>query len=184
MVLFAYRQYGNDRDSCAYVDEWHGVGSQRICGPCYSMSFGRGWNRDLLEYEDVETILTREEFNQVRDEGWTEEILSKLASPEAIAFADEIMENEKLYMESEHGLSAADVDYVVEEYNGDYRDRAIISVAFDTWVAAAEDEAWQLGYVNNDQEERYFNYDALAEDMQEDYTWLEVPSGKVVHLMY
>lgn len=185
MALFVYRQYGDDRDSCAYVDNWCGKeGSNGICGPCFSMRFASGWNNSLLEYEDVETFLTKEEFNQVRDEGWTAEILEKLASPEALAFADEIMESEKLYIMNEHNLTLADVEYALEEYNGDYRDRGIISVAFDTWREAAEDEAWQLGYVNNDHEERYFNYDSFIEDMQEDYTWLEVPSGKVIHFMY
>lgn len=183
-MLFAYRIYGDDRDSCAYVDE-RSVGTFGIHGPCFSMQFGRGWrDGEVLDYDDVETILSREEFEEARDNGLSMEIIEKLASPEGLAFANAIMESEKDYIMREHNLTLEDVNCIIDEYGQDYRDRGIVSVAFNSWTEAAEDEAWQLGYVNNDAEARYFNYDAFVDDMQEDYTWMEVPSGKVVHLMY
>lgn len=181
-MIFAYRLLGDDRDGCAYYAENVGEGSTSITGPCFSMQFGKHIGGGLVDYGDVETFLSREEFEQARDAGVTSGIIEKLRSPEAIGFAEEIMEDERYAMCREHGLTEEDVDAILFEYGADYRDRGLISCAFDSWEAAAEDEAWQLGYTSTPEEERYFNYDALIDDMQEYGGWMEVPSGKIVRI--
>ena len=64
--VFLYRiKNSNDRDCCAYIDANdpdfvcnHYFSSVGICGSCYS---GKDW----ANYDDIETILTRTEYNQL-----------------------------------------------------------------------------------------------------------------------
>ena len=168
MMLFAYRLREPDRDACAYVDENAALGSHTINGPCFSMQFGHNFASSVpVEYGEVETYLTEAQYCEARDNGYTEEILDALASPEALDFAEDIFAEEREAMMDEFKLEPEDVDMVLDNFSYGYRDRGLICCVYNSWEEAAEELAWSWGYVNNDRDERYFNYDAFADDLRD-----------------
>ena len=91
------------------------------------------------------------------------------------------MKDEKEVIAFENSLSISDVDYLLDNapYRG-YRDRELVMAVYQDWREAAETTAWELGTVD-EQSERYFNFDAYADDLQEFESYIELPSGKVAY---
>ena len=63
--VFLYKECVEDRDCCAYIEttpkRWecdHYFGSVILHGACYS-------KHDFANYEDIKTILTEDEYNQL-----------------------------------------------------------------------------------------------------------------------
>lgn len=179
--IFVYRDNLDDgRDCVAYVESDAGPGSKAIHGPCYwssvdSTSFGA-----VPLYENLDTILTEEQFDRFRDEGMDDDIMSALTSPEGLDLCERVMGDEAEHIRLEYGLSDEDLCELLDNYAGDYRDRGIVGCVWDGWDDAARDEAFQLGY----DERPYFDYDAFASDLQESDGYLELPSGRVAEYNY
>lgn len=129
--VFLYRiKNSNDRDCCAYIDTNdpdfvcnHYFSSVNICGSCY---IGKDWEN----YDDIETILTRTEYNQLlkykkelHELGYgitkgdsryqkgikiinkIEPIIDKLKSDEAQEFFDRISSEEMQVLKEEYRLN-------------------------------------------------------------------------------
>lgn len=210
--LFLYREKdSDDRDCCAYIEaenpRWkcdHYFGSIILRGACYS-------GREFPAYEDIETILTENEYSEliqfnraIKDLGFgikkgderynkgielskgIEHIFDKLNSNEAKEFQEHIIESEIEYLKNEYSLSDKDIEKIFDEYYLDYRDRGIIGYVFNDSSDLGYEEAWSLGYIKNGDNiaERYFDYEKFGEDLLEDENYLELDDGRVVSLNY
>lgn len=210
--LFLYKVKGSDdRDCCAYIEaknpRWecdHYFGGVNLHGACYC-------GHDFEDYDDIDTVLTREEYEQLvqfnkeisalgygikkGDERYQkgielckaiQSVFDKLASREAEDFQNRIIEEEIEYLCDEHNLSREEVEEVFDNYGLDYRDRAVIGHVFDNSSDLGYEEAWSLGYIKNGDTiaERYFDYEKFGEDLLEDEYYYELSDGRVVSLCY
>lgn len=211
--LFLYRiKNSDDRDCCAYIDAAgpkfecnHYFGSITLCGSCY---FGG----EFPEYEEIETILAKDEYEEIltfnifiKSLGYgitkgdskykagiklidsIKHIYDKLKSDDAFAFFEEIQKSEMEYLKKEFNLSNCDIEEILDEYTEDFRDRSIVNYVYDDSEEAGREEAWQLGYIKDDDSisSKYFNYQKFGEDLVEDDDYfMELYDGRVVRLSY
>lgn len=210
--VFLYRiKNSDDRDCCAYIDangsEFvcnHYFGSIGICGSCYS---GRKW----AAYDDIETILTRTEYNlllKYKDElhklgyGITkgdsryqkgiqiikkiEPIIDKLKSDEAQEFFNRISSEEMKVLKEEYELNDSDIECILNEYPLDYRDRSIVAAVYSDMDDLGREEAWQCGYINSKNEsfmDKYFDYEEFGEDLVSDNEcFIEITYNRAVRI--
>ena len=211
--VFLYRvKDSNDRDCCAYIDNkpmrfecGHYFGSICLHGSCYSGSCR--WE----DYNNIETILTEEEYNALRkfsadigslgygikkeDERYRagvelcnniQYVYDRLHSDEAIAFYYDIVEQEKQIVMEEYGFDEEYVDEAFANYplSDDYQDRSIIGAVFDDAEELGYEEAYSLGYVErNSIVERYFDFEAFGQDLLDDEQYYELSCGTIVYYM-
>lgn len=206
-MLFLYRlKNSDDRDACAYIDEiptsfecghyFSGVGIQ---GACYC-------GGEFASYEDIETILTKQEYDMLLkfhkdikqlgygiskgDERYNkgielikdiQVIYDKLESTEAEKFEKNIMNNEKEIMMDIWNLSEDDIKEILNDYSLDYKDRSIIGCVYDDVEELAENEVEQCcdipDFLTN-----YIDYSKFGEDLLEDREiYKELDDGRVVY---
>lgn len=210
--LFLFREKdSDDRDCWAYIDSRnprfecnHYFGSISLNGACYC-------GHEFPPYENVETVLTEAEYNELiqfskaicdlgsgitkGDERYNkgialtkvvQHIYDKLESEEAKEFQKKIIESEIEYMKDEYSLDDADIEKIFDEYYLDYRDRGIIGNVFKDVSELGYEEAWSLGYIEKGSvAERYFDYEKFGEDLvNENESYLELDDGRVVYLNY
>lgn len=208
--VFLFKDGLDDRDCVAYINKKplrfecnHYFGGIHLEGPCWS---GRSWNK--INYDNIQTILTRNEFEQLiefdnnihnlgysikeGDERYLEgvklceniqPIFDKLNSEENEELFNRIIEEEKEYLMDEYSLDEDDVEFIFDNYYLDYRDRGVIACVWDNIEECAQEEAEGLGYVTA-ANERYFNYEKFGEDLLEEERYLELPDGRIVILNY
>lgn len=211
--VFLYRiKNSDDRDCCAYINanssEFvcnHYFSGINICGSCYS---GRDW----AAYDDIETILTRTEYNQLlkykkelHELGYgitkgdsryqkgikiikkIEPIIDKLKSDEAQEFFNRISSEEMEVLKEEYELNDSDIECILNEYPLDYRDRSIVAAVYSDMDDLGREEAWQCGYINRENEslmDRYFDYEKFGEDVvSEDEFFIEITHNRAVRIM-
>lgn len=209
--VFLYKENGTeDRDCVKYVEITRGFECGHyfprinLTGACFSC----GFNLDEIDFNNITSILTRDEFEQLEElnvkigelgYGITQDderyqkgiepynniknIFKKLQSPENQSLFLQIQDEEKEYLKEEYGLDDEDIECIWDNYGLDYRDRGIVGHVFDNIEDASYEEADQLGYVTKENE-RYFNYETFGEDLLEGENYLELPSGKVATIMY
>lgn len=185
----------DDRDCVAYVDV-KDIKNKHVCcdghinahGACCSCSFG-GKYYDY-EYEAVKTILTKDEYESLKnpdaDTDWNG-ILSKLESVENQDLFYEVVEEEHDYLADEYNLSDEDLELIFDTYTLDYMDRAVVGYVFDDVEDFGYEEALNFGYIKRDDyiTERYFNYKQFGEDIvNESECYVELTDGRIVSLMY
>ena len=209
--VFLYRvKDTDDRDCCAYIEEkplrfecGHYFGRPILHGSCYC-------NSDWELYENIETVLTREEYEtlmrfdeEIGELGYgiksgddrykrgvnlcsdVEYIYDKLNSEEAEEFFLKIQESEKEFLMNEYSLDEDEVEDIFDNYYLDYRDRSIIGYVFDNVEDFAYEEAIQCGYVEKGSvTERYFDFEKFGEDLLEDDWYHKLDDGRVVYLNY
>lgn len=108
-------------------------------------------------------------------------------SDEAFAFFEDIQKSEMEYLKEEYNLSDRDIEEILNEYTEDFRDRSIVSCVYDDSEEAGYEEAWQLGYVKDDDSisSKYFDYKKFGEDLvKDDEYFMELCNGRVVSLSY
>lgn len=189
---FLYKENVDDRDCVAYIDLTD-LKNRHLCvdgkfnihGACYCMSLC-GRNHDV-NYEDINTILTEEEFNLLcnPDGTYLASIIEKLESEENKALFEEVVEEEKEYLMNEYGFDEEDIEQIFDEYGLDYRDRGIVGCVFDDVEDLGYEEAWNLGYIQRDSPmERYFDFKKFGEDLLENETYMQLSDGRCVTLNY
>lgn len=209
--IFLYREKDSeDRDCCAYIEPQprfecgHYFGSVVLHGACY-------WKHDFADYDNIETVLTREEYQTlidynkaINDLGYgikegdyrykrgmnmaadVQFVFDKLQSDEAKKFQAQIIKSEMEFLKDEYGLDDDDIEKIFNEYYLDYKDRAVVGYVFKDSDDLGYEEAWELGYINNKDtiSERYFDYERFGKDLLENENYLELKDGRVVSLMY
>lgn len=90
------------------------------------------------------------------------------------------------YLKEEYNLSDRNIEEILNEYTEDFRDRSIVNYVYDDSEEAGREEAWQLGYLDNDSiSSKYFDYKKFGEDLVEnDEYFMELCDGRVVSLSY
>ena len=183
----------NDRDCVAYV-ELKDIKNKHICcdghinihGACYSMSFGgRYFN---YQYEEVKTILTKEEYESLKNPTETidwNSIFDKLMSEENDELFEIVSKEEKEYLMDVYELDEDDVDFIFNEYALNYQDRGIVSYIFDDVYQLGYEEAYNFGYIQrNSPMENYFDFEKFGEDLLEEEQYLRLDDGRCVFLNY
>lgn len=206
-MLFLYRlKNDSSRDACAYINEspstfecghyFSGVGIQ---GACYC-------GGEFASYEDIETILTKQEYQKllkfnedIKELGYgiskgderynkgielikdIQVIYDKLASIKAEQFEKTIMDDEKEIMMDMWNLLEDDIEEILNDYSLDYKDRSIIGYVYDDVEELAENEIEQ--YCNiPDFLENYIDYSKFGEDLLQDCEmYKELDDGRVVY---
>lgn len=209
--LFLYKENTEDRDCCAYIKSkplrWecgHYFGSVTLHGACYC-------GHNFANYEDIRTILTKEEYNQLvkfnadinaLGFGITEgsekynkgvelcktiqPIYDKLLSEENQEFFVAIQVEEIEYLMNEFNLDEDDVQRIFDEYGLDYKDRGVVSCVFNDTYDLGYEEAWSCGYIRNNDSimERYFDFERFGEDLLEDERYMQLNDGRIAVLNY
>lgn len=189
---FLYKENVDDRDCVAYIDLTD-LKNRHLCidgkfnihGACYCMSLC-GRNHDV-NYEDIKTILTEEEFNLLcnPDGTYLANIIEKLENEENKALFEEVIEEEKEYLMNEYGFDEEDIKQIFDEYGLDYRDRGIVGCVFDDVEDLGYEEAWNLGYIQRDSPmERYFDFEKFGEDLLDSEYYMQLSDGRCVTLNY
>jgi hypothetical protein len=187
--LFLFKENNTqDRDCVKYIrvrdlEENHLCidGKFNVHGASFSMSL-----KDEYDFNDIETILTKEEFlalcNPKKHFDFTE-IIGKLKSDENNRLFEHIIVDEKEFIEHQYNIDNEDVEYIFNNYGLNYQDRGVIGHIFDDIEEASQEEAEQLGFVN-ESNRKYFDYEKFGEDLLQGEQYLELPSGKIVYLNY
>lgn len=209
--IFLYKENTEDRDCCAYIESRaerfecnHYFGSVILHGACYS-------KHDFANYEDIKTVLTENEYNQlvkfnedINNLGYgitkgddrynkgielckaIQPIYDKLLSEENEDFFNEIIEEEKEYLMDEYGFDEDDIKQIFDEYYLDYRDRGIVSCVFEDTEDLGYEEAYSLGYVdnNNSVASRYFDFKKFGEDLLQEEQYIQLADGRCICLNY
>lgn len=195
-------------DSVSFVCG-HCFGNIIFSGACYS---GYEEEEIIKEFEnnEIETILNKNDikylFNiqnaieelghniKINDERYKKglelqqefkEFLRKLKTPEAEDFFQKIIKEEKEYCKNEYDLTDKDIDYIFNEYNQDYQDRAIISYIYND-IEEFGREQLEAYYSNiPDSVLTYFDFETFGIDLIfDDYTYIKLEDGRVVSLSY
>ena len=103
-------------------------------------------------------------------------IEKKLLSEENKQLFAKVVEEEKEYVMNEYNLSREEVEEAFDNYNGAYKDRAIISTVFKDFDDMVEEEKWSCGY----DKQPYFDNEAFGNDLLESGYYYELPSGRIV----
>ena len=210
--IFLYKDNTEDRDCCAYIEAraerfecGHYFGSVILHGACYS-------GHDFADYDDIKTVLTEEEYNQlikfnkdINDLGYgitkgderynkgielckaIQPIYDKLLSEENEEFFEQIQEEEKEYLMDEYNLDEDDIETIFDNYGLDYRDRAVVGHVYDDTYDLGYETAWSYGYVGNGDSimDRYFDFEKFGEDLvNKDEYYCQLADGRCVSLMY
>ena len=113
-------------------------------------------------------------------------IIEKLESEENQALFEEVIEEEKEYLMDEYNLDEDDIETIFDNYGLDYRDRGVVGYVFKDAYDCGYEEAWSLGYVNNNDSiaSRYFDFEAFGEDVADDECHCKLADGRIVSLNY
>lgn len=213
--VFLLKTNENDRDCVKYLEIegfecGHYFGGLRIHGACFC-----GFEKELEEmvrnnFENLETILTKDEFVKLFDlnkelknlgYGITEnderyqkgikilaemrKITDKLNSEENKKLFEKVQKEEKEFLYEEYGLDDEDIEYIFDNYYLEYRDRAVICCVWNNIYDCAYDEVESFGYVDHsDYADRYFDYDKFGSDLLYEDRYVELKDGRVVLLSY
>lgn len=209
--VFLYKNNSEDRDCCAYIEAnpmrfecGHYFGSVILQGACYS-------GKDFAPYESVRTVLTEDEYNQLikfaldiqglgygitkGDERYNkgvelckaiQPVYDKLLSEENEEFFKQIQLEEREYLMDEYGFDGNDIDTIFDKYYLEYRDRGIVGCVFKDAYDCGYEEAWSLGYVNNDDYivQKYFDFESFGEDLANDENYCQLSDGRIASLNY
>lgn len=209
--VFLYKDNSEDRDCCAYIESspmrWecdHYFGGVYLQGACYS-------GHDFASYEDIKTVLTEDEYNQLikfaldikalgygitkGDERYNkgvelckaiQPVYDKLLSEDNEKFFEQIQLEEREYLMDEYGLNDEDIDRIFDEYYLEYRDRGVVGCVYRDTYDCGYETAWSLGYVNSDDSimGRYFDFEKFGNDLTDEEGYCLLDNGRVVYLNY
>lgn len=200
----------NDRDSVFYIEFGgfeceHYFNLFHLVGACFSGFEEELYDMVLNDFDNLETILTKEEFIRlyhakeeisklgygiVRDSekynagikifDSIKDIQEKLKGKENNDLFNKVIEEEKAICMEEYDLTKEEVDYVFQCYREVYQDRSIIGAVYEDKQDLAENEKFSLGY----DKIPYFDDEAFVNDLLESYYYLELDSGRIVYLSY
>lgn len=210
-IFLAKELNSDDRDIVKYIEFngfecGHYFGGLHIVGACFS-GFEKEF-RDKIEndFENIETILTKEELEQMfvlNDElkalGYGIEkdsdkynkgmeiiaefentIGKKLLSDENKKLFEKVVADEKEYVKNEYDLTDKEVEEIFENYNLEYQDRAIVGTIFSDKYDMIEEEKFSFGY----DKQPYFDDESFGNDLLESESYLELESGRIVYYCY
>lgn len=184
----------------------HYFGGLHLSGTCFS-GFVKEFREIVTNnFDKLETILTKDEFIKLFElhdkikalgygiekdseryrqgiqiiEEYQNTIEKKLLSEENKQLFEKVENDEKKYIKDEYSLSDDEINEIFDNYNLDYRDRAIVGTIFNDKDEMIEEAKWSFGYEN----QPYFDDEAFGNDLLSDKNYLELKSGKIVKYVY
>lgn len=184
----------------------HYFGGLHLSGACFG-GFEKEFREEIENnFDNIETILTKKEFEKLfklndelkelgcgieRDSEkykqgiqimteYQDTIGKKLFSEENEKLFEKVKNDEKEYIKKEYSLSDDEINEIFDNYNLDYRDRAIVATIFSDKYEMIEEEKISFGYEN----QPYFDDEAFGNDLLDDEYYLELESGKIVEYAY
>jgi hypothetical protein len=177
----------DEYDGCRYI-ELNSDGTMHLD---YSgkpiVSNARCWTRINEDFNDVETWLTKDVFNRMKNTDGNDtfsDVVDMIANGEHEEFETYIRESEIKKMCEEYGFDKDDAkDIIKYSYNDDYFDISIISHVWDNAYDIAENyideccnvESWLTNYID---------YDGLGEAIINDGWYYELYDGRVLQYNY
>lgn len=147
----------------------------------------------LKEYEDIITILSKEDYNLlmkydtvtktlgygVKEGGlrynigneamqMAKNIIKKLFSEENTKLYEDIMKKEKEYVSEEYNIDIEEVEDIFNNYPEPFKDRYIISNIYNSLEELAEEELREYSIMDNNNAHifnRYFDFETFGEDL-------------------
>lgn len=147
----------------------------------------------LKEYEDVITILSKDDYNLLKkyDSATTtlgcnikegslrynigieamemaKNIIKKLSSEENTKLYEDIIKKEKEYVSEEYNIDIGEVEDIFNNYPAPFKDRYIISNIYNSPEELAEEELREYSIMDNDNAyifNRYFDFETFGEDL-------------------
>ena len=210
-VFLAKELNDDDRDIVKYLEFngfecGHYFGGLHIVGACFS-----GFEKEFREkvetdYENIETILTKEELEQMFElndklkelgygiekdsdkynkgmeiiEEFENTIGKKLLSDENKKLFEKVVADEKEYVKNEYNLTDEEVDEVFDNYGLEYQDRAIICTIFSDFDDMVYEEKISLGY----DKQPYFDDESFGRDLLDSGYYYELGNGRIVYYSY
>ena len=214
--VFLYKENNTDDRDCVKYVEIDRIGKLE-CGHFFpsinttGSSFSKGLKIEEIDFNNITTILTEEEFKQLDDYnkninelGYGIEkgderyqkgielynnikpVIEKLKSEENQQLFLQVQEEEREFLNERYSLDDEDIDYIFDSYHLPYRDRAVVGHVFNNIEDMAIEEADALGYTTGENEivARYFDYEKFGRDLLDGDRYLELPNGRCVMLMY
>ena len=174
----------DDRDIVKYIEFTgfecnHYFGGLHIEGACFS-GFEKEF-RNLVEnnFEELETILTKDEFIKLFKLNDELKALGYGIEKDSDKY-NKGLEIIKEYVKNEYNLSDLEVDDIFENYGLEYQDRAIISHIFRDFDDMVYEEKFNFGY----DEQPYFDDESFGYDLLESENYYKLDSGKIVSYNY
>lgn len=208
--VFLFRIKDSDgRDCCAYIEHnplrfecGHYFGRVILHGSCYC-------NSDFPEYVDIETVLTQNEYEALiqfdkdikelrfgikegddRHQKGIElckniqYVYDKLNGEENEKFFANIQKSEEEIIKEQYSLTDEDIQEIWDCYGLEYRDRSVICAVYDDTDDLGYEEAYSMGYLDNEITGRYFDTEKFGQDLLENDGYIELSDGRVVQLSY
>lgn len=177
----------DEYDGCRYI-ELNSDGTIHL--DCYGkpiVSNPRYWTRINEDFDDVETWLTKDMFNRMKNTDGNDtfsDVVDMIANKEHEEFETYVRESEIEKICEEYALDEEDVEEVLYNYhNNDYFDMSVISYVWNDVYDVATNyvdeccsiESWLTSYID---------YDGLGEAIIEDGYYYELYDGRVVQYNY
>ena len=206
-LFLAKVKNSDDRDIVKYIEFTgfecnHYFGGLHIEGACFG-GFEKEF-RNLVEnnFEELETILTKDEFiklfklnDELKALGYGIEkdsdkynkgleiikeyentIEKKLQSNENKELFEKVIADEKEYVKNKYNLSDLEVNDVFKNYHLEYQDRAIIGYIFKNFDNMVYEEKFNFGY----DKQPYFDDEGFGYDLVNSENYYKLDSGKIV----
>lgn len=214
-IFLAKIKNSDERDVVFYINFrgfecGHYFGGVSLGGACFG-----GYEKEFRDmvynsYDDLETILTKEEFiylfklnDDIKSLGYgikmgsdtynkgieiiqeyKNTIEKKLLSKENEDLFKQVQEEEKEYCKKLYDLTDEEINIIFNNYGLGYKDLGYRDRAIFTVYASfdefVEEQKWAFGYENV----LYFDDNAFGRDLLENDSYLELPSGKIVGYCY
>lgn len=177
----------DEYDGCRYI-ELNSDGTIHLnSGGKPIVSNARCWTLINEDFDDVETWLTEDVFNRMKNTDGNDtfsDVVDMIANGEHEEFETYVRESEIEKICEEYALDEDDVEEVLDNYNNnDYFD---ISVIVNVWNDAYDiaedyvDECCNIdSFLTN-----YIDYNGLGEAIVEDGYYYELYDGRVVEYSY
>lgn len=203
--VFLYKERDTeDRDCVKYIESMP-TGAIGIHGACFSSCL----KENEFDYDNITTLLTRKDFDDIflynkemseirfitiheGDEKYQKKldllelikpVLDKLNSEGNKLLLEKVIEEEKEYIQDRYSMSKDDIEEIFENYDGEYRDRAIISYVYEDIEECGYEYAHCCMCIDK-QVERYFDYEKLGVDLLDGGYYIELTDGRVVSMSY
>ena len=210
-LFLAKVKNSDDRDIVKYIEFTgfecnHYFGGLHIEGACFG-GFEKEF-RNLVEnnFEELETILTKDEFiklfklnDELKALGYGIEkdsdkynkgleiikeyentIEKKLKSNENKELFEKVIADEKEYVKNKYNLSDLEVNDVFKNYHLEYQDRAIIGYIFKDFDDMVYEEKFNFGY----DKQPYFDDESFGYDLLNSENYYKLDGGKIVSYNY
>ena len=210
--LFMFKENQTDnRDCVKYIEKdvfnfecGHYFGRLNLNGACFS----EGFDATNIDFENITTILEKLDFEKL--DRYSKEIqalgcgiekgserykegmeiqqkakiiIDKLKSDENINLFKKVIGEEKEFLIYNEGLRSEEVEELFNNYNLDYRDRAIFSGVSENYTELGEEEV--CNFIDlDDNIKQYFNYSEFGEDLAGDEGYIEFETGRIARVNY